>query len=193
MDRPQLRDRDQSHHPDRCGMNKRTPFVYTVFLFEKRSFATTGSGQTRRGKAERLAPSAGQEGFSYFQDPPRSVNFVFVGTTGVAPDRHQTETKCTNSATNAVSPSPQTLVEVRKRPFLRCHLIDTTCSCPASCLLMHAPGALLILLKTITLPRQARDKHKGKSTQKREMRVLIGGDSSGGREALSHDRYAGQV
>ena len=49
----------------------------------------------------------GDEGFSYFEDPPRSVNFVFVGTTGVTPEQ---TTTCTNSGANPVSPSPQKLV-----------------------------------------------------------------------------------
>eukprot|EP00927_Polykrikos_kofoidii_P072722 TRINITY_DN68806_c0_g1_i1.p1 TRINITY_DN68806_c0_g1~~TRINITY_DN68806_c0_g1_i1.p1 ORF type:complete len:590 (+),score=78.93 TRINITY_DN68806_c0_g1_i1:53-1771(+) len=45
-------------------------------------------------------------GMSYFQDPPRSVNFVFVGT----PGSPVPTTECTNSASNPVSPSPQKLV-----------------------------------------------------------------------------------
>jgi hypothetical protein len=48
----------------------------------------------------------GERGVSFFQDPPRSVNFVYVGTTG-AP--HPTKA-CTNSGANPVSPSPQQLV-----------------------------------------------------------------------------------
>jgi hypothetical protein len=46
------------------------------------------------------------DGISYFQDPPRSVNFVFVGTSG-APEP---TSKCTNSASSPVSPEPQRLV-----------------------------------------------------------------------------------
>jgi hypothetical protein len=57
--------------------------------------------------ATNLTVPIGEQGFSYFEDPPRSVNFVFVGTTGVAPER---TTKCTDSAANPVSPSPQKLV-----------------------------------------------------------------------------------
>jgi hypothetical protein len=45
-------------------------------------------------------------GTSYFQDPPRSVNFVFVGTHG-APDPTDS---CTDAAVNPVSPKPQQLV-----------------------------------------------------------------------------------
>jgi hypothetical protein len=45
-------------------------------------------------------------GTSYFQDPPRSVNFVFVGTTG-APEP---TSWCTNSAAKPESPEPQQLV-----------------------------------------------------------------------------------
>ena len=48
----------------------------------------------------------GDRGTSYFEDPPRSVNFVYVGTTG-AP---QPTATCTNSAVNPVSPVPQKLV-----------------------------------------------------------------------------------
>jgi hypothetical protein len=48
------------------------------------------------------------EGTSYFQDPPRSVNFVFVGSTG--PGMPTPTEKCTNSAANPVSPEPQKLV-----------------------------------------------------------------------------------
>eukprot|EP00729_Bicosta_minor_P009387 gene9387-5817_t len=48
----------------------------------------------------------GANGTSFFADPPRSVNFVFVGTTG-AP---QPTTTCTNAAANPVSPVPQQLV-----------------------------------------------------------------------------------
>lgn len=46
------------------------------------------------------------DGISYFDDPPRSVNFVFVGTTGVLTQTNS----CTNAATNRTSPSPQVLV-----------------------------------------------------------------------------------
>ena len=45
-------------------------------------------------------------GASYFSDPPRSVNFVYVGTTGTP----VATTACTNAATARVSPSPQQLV-----------------------------------------------------------------------------------
>lgn len=45
-------------------------------------------------------------GVSYFQDPPRSVNFVYVGTAGAPAQTDQ----CTNSAANPVSPEPQQLV-----------------------------------------------------------------------------------
>lgn len=45
-------------------------------------------------------------GTSYFESPPRSVNFVYVGTHGAPPPT----TKCTNSLTNPLSPSPQQLV-----------------------------------------------------------------------------------
>jgi len=45
-------------------------------------------------------------GTAYFQDPPRSVNFVYVGTIGSpAPSA-----ACTDAASNRKSPSPQTMV-----------------------------------------------------------------------------------
>lgn len=46
------------------------------------------------------------DGMSYFQDPPRAVNFVFVGT----PGSPEPTTECTNSAANPASPHPQKLV-----------------------------------------------------------------------------------
>jgi hypothetical protein len=48
----------------------------------------------------------GERGISYFQDPPRSVNFIYVGTTGAPPETK----KCTNAGINNQSPSPQQLV-----------------------------------------------------------------------------------
>eukprot|EP01052_Picozoa_sp_SAG31_P016625 SAG31_NODE_1107_length_9877_cov_4.000102_9_plen_463_part_00 len=61
----------------------------------------------------------GKRGVSYFANPPRSVNFVYVGTTGSPPST----TECTNSGTEAISPSPQQLVEehtpvVVEKPFI---------------------------------------------------------------------------
>ena len=47
-------------------------------------------------------------GFNYFQSPPRSVNFVFVGTVGSPPSSPSPQ--CTNSSTNPASPTPQQLV-----------------------------------------------------------------------------------
>lgn len=47
------------------------------------------------------------DGTSYFQDPPRSVNFVYVGTAGAPTPT----AKCTDSATNRISPRPQELVQ----------------------------------------------------------------------------------
>jgi len=46
-------------------------------------------------------------GVSYFEAPPRAVNFIFVGTTGAPP----ATTTCTDALTNPASPSPQKLVE----------------------------------------------------------------------------------
>eukprot|EP01043_Picozoa_sp_COSAG02_P034524 COSAG02_NODE_2419_length_8904_cov_11.259171_6_plen_592_part_00 len=59
-------------------------------------------------------------GISYFDDPPRSVNFVFVGTTG-APAQ---TSFCTNAATNRTSPSPQILVREQtpvsvEKPYIK--------------------------------------------------------------------------
>jgi hypothetical protein len=61
----------------------------------------------------------GAGGTSFFEDPPRSVNFVFVGTSG-APEP---TTACTNSAVDPVSPVPQELVVDRaplsmEKPFI---------------------------------------------------------------------------
>ena len=62
----------------------------------------------------------GASGTSFFADPPRSVNFVFVGTTGAPPPT----TTCTNAAANPVSPVPQQLVVDEtpisiEKPFIR--------------------------------------------------------------------------
>lgn len=47
-----------------------------------------------------------RDGISYFQDPPRAVNFVFVGT----PGSPEPTTECTDAAANSNSPHPQKLV-----------------------------------------------------------------------------------
>lgn len=62
----------------------------------------------------------GARGISYFEDPPRSVNFVFVGTHGSPTPT----TTCTDSATNPVSPQPQKLVSgstplSAEKPYIR--------------------------------------------------------------------------
>jgi hypothetical protein len=60
------------------------------------------------------------DGTSFFNEPPRSVNFVFVGTHGAPPPTES----CTNAASVPVSPSPQMLVVDQtpvsvEKPYIR--------------------------------------------------------------------------
>ena len=63
--------------------------------------------------------SALGSGTSFFQSPPRSVNFVYVGTSGAPPATRN----CTDAGANPVSPSPQQIVSsqtpvVIEKPYI---------------------------------------------------------------------------